>query len=386
VLIDMHAHYPMHLHGGAHAGIAFGRWLAESAREDFVDLVSRHFNYQGPGDSPSVSMELIRKGGVGVVLSVLYWPFDEITPKIAFGQTPSRDGPGHLRDQLQLVEDDIAGRADAALIVRSRADLELALSTGRTGVVHCVEGGFALGADVAQVELTVAELAGRGVAYVTLAHLFWRKVATNAPALPFLSDDEYHAFFPQPADEGLAPLGIAAIDALIAQRIVIDLTHMTELSRNQTLARVEALTPARGSDDVPVIASHAACRLAGDLEYNLTDDSVNRIADAGGVIGLILGTHYVADGETQPAGLEDSLEALYRHVDRIVELRNGSFDSIAIGSDLDGYIKPALPGLESIDKLRDLELGLIARYGPDNAAQICSGNALRMLRYRFASA
>ena len=52
--------------------------------------------------------------------------------------------------------------------------------------MHCIEGGFHLGATPEEVTAHVHELADRGVAYITLAHLFWRRVATNAPALPFL--------------------------------------------------------------------------------------------------------------------------------------------------------------------------------------------------------
>ena len=44
----------------------------------------------------------------------------------------------------------------------------------------------------------MAELAGRGVGYVTIAHLFYRGIATNAPALPMLSDATYNRIFCQP--------------------------------------------------------------------------------------------------------------------------------------------------------------------------------------------
>ena len=59
---------------------------------------------------------------------------------------------------------------------------------GTPRYVHCIEGGFHLGATPEEVTAHVHELADRGVAYITLAHLFWRRVATNAPALPFLPD------------------------------------------------------------------------------------------------------------------------------------------------------------------------------------------------------
>ena len=78
------------------------------------------------------------------------------------------------------------------------AALDAAIAAGQTAIVHCIEGGFALGATPAEIDVNVAELARRGVAYVTLAHLFWRGVATNAPALPFMPDWLYKLVFTQP--------------------------------------------------------------------------------------------------------------------------------------------------------------------------------------------
>src|SRR4030095_5327219 len=96
--------------------------------------------------------------------------------------------PGLLR-QLELVERDIAEHhAAAAVVVHGVAELDDALSAGRVALVHCVEGGFHLGDTPEAVEHGVTELAQRGVGYMTLSHLFWRSVATNAPALPFLPD------------------------------------------------------------------------------------------------------------------------------------------------------------------------------------------------------
>ena len=65
------------------------------------------------------------------------------------------------------------------------------------------------------MEKAVERLADSGVAYVTLAHLFWRQVATNAPAIPFLPDWLYRRVFPQP-DRGLTELGTAAVRAWFA--------------------------------------------------------------------------------------------------------------------------------------------------------------------------
>jgi microsomal dipeptidase-like Zn-dependent dipeptidase len=381
MLVDLHAHYPMHvLDNEPHAGIPLGRWEAERWRAGLVNLISRVFNYEGPNDTPSVRMDLIRQGDVGVVLSVLYLPFDEIDIGIEFGARPGKGAPRNLLDQLETVEAEIeAEHAGVALVVRSRADLDRALASGRTAIVHCVEGGFALGASVDQVRATVAAFAGRGVAYVTLAHLFWRQVATNAPALPFLSDRGYHLLFRQPKREGLGELGRAAVDAMVEHRVLIDVTHMSHRSLRETLDRLDA-TPA--AQAVPVIASHSACDLGRGPEYNLDPAEIVRIAERGGVVALIDAAHYLAFKRRQPKTFEDSVAVICRHVEAIAEL-TGGFDHVAVGSDLDGYIKPALPGLKHMGEMRELQRRLDDRYGPAEAEKICSANALRMLRYRF---
>jgi microsomal dipeptidase-like Zn-dependent dipeptidase len=98
------------------------------------------------------------------------------------------------------------------------------------------------------------------------------------------------------------------------------------------------------------------------------------------VLGCILCEHYISSGLRRRArSYEDSIELLCRHIDRIHEL-TGSYDHIGIGSDLDGYIKPALPGLEHMGRMGDLQRSLAARYGAVAGEQICSGNALRVLR------
>jgi membrane dipeptidase len=80
--------------------------------------------------------------------------------------------------------------------------------------------------------------------------------------------------------------------------------------------------------------------------------------------------------------LDGSVEALGRHIDKIHRVTN-SYDHIAIGSDLDGYIKPALPGLTDMGKMAELQRRLAARYGDADAEKICSGNALRVLRAQW---
>jgi microsomal dipeptidase-like Zn-dependent dipeptidase len=377
VLVDLHAHFPMHVpmgrRGSTHDHVR--AWSRRRWQSRVVNLISGLANYQGPGDTPSVTGRLMREGDVGVVLSVLYAPFDEMDLGQPYGAAPRGGYFEDILAELQAVEEYASSGGENLVIAHSPAELDAAITGGRSALIHCIEGGFQLGRDEQQVRDHVATLAQRGVAYVTVAHLFWRSVATNAPALPFLPDWLYHRVFPQP-QEGLSELGRAAVHAMIDHGVLVDVTHMSARAVDETLGLFERRDP---DGRIPVIATHMACRL-GKLEYCLTDDTIRRIGARGGVLGCILCEHYITSGLPGRAGsYEDSVRALCAHIDRIHEV-TGTFDHVAIGSDLDGYIKPALPGLEHLGRMRALQQSLGERYGPEVSEKICSANALRVLR------
>jgi microsomal dipeptidase-like Zn-dependent dipeptidase len=242
---------------------------------------------------------------------------------------------------------------------------------------------------VAAVAHSVERLARAGVAYITLAHLIWRGVATDAPALPFLGDAAYHDWFPQPA-EGLSDLGRAAVRAMVEHRVLIDIAHMSEPAIRETFALLDKLDP---NCSVPVIASHAGYRF-GSQEYMLSPETLTQIKSRDGVVGLIFATHQLDDGlATSRArrlglapprrGRAESIRVLRRHIDAIHDVV-GSHRHTAIGSDFDGFIKPTLPGLQDMRDLAPLARALRDAYGDVDAELICSANALRPLMTYWA--
>ena len=94
-----------------------------------------------------------------------------------------------------------------------------------------------------------------------------------------------------------------------------------------------------------------------------------------------LAEHQTTDGLRlrRTSSLEESLEVIFRHLDRLREI-TGSHRHSAIGTDLDGFIKPTLAGLGDAARLAALRRALAERYGEPDAELIASGNALRMLR------
>jgi microsomal dipeptidase-like Zn-dependent dipeptidase len=197
--------------------------------------------------------------------------------------------------------------------------------------------------------------------------------------LPFLPDTVYNLMFHQPRSEGLTPLGRELVEAMVDEGILVDITHMRRQSIRDVFALLDARDPAR---EIPVLATHMAYRFGG-LEYAFDDDTVHDVAARGGVMGLIVCQHYITSGlHDVPETFQGSVKALCRHIDKLHEL-TGSYDHIAIGSDLDGYIKPALPGLEHQGRMADLQRALRERYGAEVAGQIAAGNALRVLRAQW---
>jgi microsomal dipeptidase-like Zn-dependent dipeptidase len=381
VIADLHAHYPMHLRRKLRGSLlrlvasAPGRWrLLDAARSLLVRTASLFGNYQRYDTGPRVTVPLLHSGGVGLALSVLYSPFDEIDLGKRYGSPPNHTYFPTLIRQLEDVEAEVAGEHPGrARIVRHPDELKAAADGGEVALVHCVEGGFHLGGAAEEIDRNVAELAARGCFYVTLAHLFYRSLATNVNAIPFLPDWVYDLLFPMPDDVGLTELGRAAVRSLVRHRVLIDLSHMREPGLDESFALLDQLDPER---TVPVIASHAGYRFGSD-RYNLSPETIERIADRDGVIGVILSIHQAADGLGYPRNLDDSLAVVFRHVDRIRDIV-GSHRHTAIGSDLDGFIKPTLPGLEDARDLARLETALIARYGPEHAELITSGNVIRL--------
>jgi microsomal dipeptidase-like Zn-dependent dipeptidase len=391
MLVDLHSHYPMHVGPQDPRRVALQVW-SERGRAGAIDRfdaavlrnASRQWNWESASAGPRVRIESLRAGGVDVALSVLCSPLLEMGNRMTkwYSRKPPYGGPPKdsfttvLMRQMEAVERRVARwHPDTTAIARSPAELDEIRAAGKLALVHCVEGGFSLGATPESIECTVRMLAARGVAYVTLAHLAWRQVATNVPCVPFASDELYDKIFPQP-DVGLSELGRAAVRAMVAAGVLIDITHMSQAALDDTFALLDELDP---EGTVPVLASHCGYRFGGQA-YNLDNKTIRHIAERDGVIGLMLSTYFMADGlDAKPASFEESFDLLCRHVDAIHGV-TGSYASLAVGTDLDGFIKPTLPGLGNSAQLRQLEPALQARYGRTTAEEIQSGNAMRVLR------
>jgi microsomal dipeptidase-like Zn-dependent dipeptidase len=353
-LLDLHAHFPMHTQFPPR----LARGLPPVGKEVEYWAANMLLNFQG--GEPRVSLEHLLAGAPGGIGSVLYDPDDEFF----HDATPIPSAIDDLLAQLENVEKEVAGKVT---IVRNPAELGNCLQTGEKFLFHCVEGGFGLGGDAANV----ARLAARGVAYVIVAHLFYRGVATCENALPFVPDSLFQTVLNPQQDSrtGLTELGRNIVDRLLAEGMLVDITHCTQP------AQQEIFQMARDHNNAPVISSHTGVSGTSDYPLNLTREAVNQIAASNGVVAVILGKYWLRQQSEQLFG-PDGFELLFRAID-CIHTWTGDYDHIAIGTDFDGFIEP-IKGCQNYSATPGLVAAIQQKY-PDAAEKILYRNALNVL-------
>ena len=205
-----------------------------------------------------------------------------------------------------------------------------------------------------EVEGSVAQLAARGVAYVTLAHLFFRQVATNAPAIPFIPDWIYRRCSASAATRA-SRAGRGGRASAAGQRVLIDLSHVSQAGTDgHPRAARPSGPPASGAG--ALVAWRLPLREPG-VQPSPTTCQADRRARRRDRPDL--------RQPPDPRGRRRAKcrnplrlgEGAHQHIDRIREL-TGSHRHVGIGSDLDGFIKPTLAGLQTMSDMAPLEAAL----------------------------
>jgi membrane dipeptidase len=385
MLADWHAHYPMRVitdltpETTTELMKAPGRpTFGDRIRAFVLRIANKLGNHPSWDGGYRVTPETLREGHVGLAMSVLLRPFEEMDLSKPYAAPPE---PGYfpkLIEDLEVVEREVETHDRSHLrLVHNRAELDECIADRATALVHSVEGGCLLGDTDAEIEANCAELAARGVGYVTVAHLFFRQVATNANALPFMPDPVYDFLFPQRGKDRLTPRGEAVVRGLVRNRILVDLSHMDPAGIRETLALMDELDP---GGKMPVVSTHAGYRF-GKQQYMHDEETLLQIKRRGGIVGLIMAQYQLNDGirKKHTETLEESLEVICKHIDEIARV-TGGYEQIAIGTDFDGFIKPTMGGLETAADLRYLEEALRKRYGDEDGERMVWTNSLRVLR------
>jgi membrane dipeptidase len=302
----------------------------------------------------STWLPLLEQGGVGLQVCPVYvdivvqpeGSLREALSQVASFHRALRENPGRVMQ------------------VTTAADLDAVEAGERIGLMLSLEGVEPFGVETWPADLFHA-------LGVRMAGLTWNR---------------RNAFADGAAEEGggLSRLGRELVDRLVSLGVILDLAHASRGLFAEVLERVEG---------APLLYSHGACRAVYDTPRNLDDHQLRALADAGGVLGLML--HPVAIGPDRR-----TLDGVVDHLEHAVSVMGA--DRVCLGGDFtkrlweamppppetrDGLMPPGLtPGL-GIEGLTGsghypaLLERLVARgWGEADVAAVTSGNLLRFLR------
>ena len=345
----------------------------------------RHY-WTGKTFDPLASLtdfKMLEKGGVKVLWSSLHIPepayFGCFLIRLAAHFT--RGGRRLLKlnawecllVQLDQMERQVARAGNRFQVARSNAELDATLASGKAAIVHTVEGGHVLGAGLAADDLSarlarLELLAERGVASLTLAHLFPNELAGHAEAIPAAQ----RTFPICPLDTGVDPSrgltdkGRAVVERMVELRMIPDVAHCTPVARREIYELV--------ANRVPVVASHIGVQSMNPEPYNLDESDVQAIAASGGVVGVIFMPYWL--DKSHP---KRGLDAIWETMATVRDWSGGSWNHVAIGTDFDGFTDPPddCDSEAQLPRVREL---LVSNgvAGPD-AEAVLGGNARRVL-------
>jgi membrane dipeptidase len=336
--------------------------------------------------SSLTDFKMLKKGGVKVLWSSLHIPEREYF-ECWFISLAARFFEGGrkllklnawecLLAMMAEMERQVA-RTDRFELARSNVELDKVVAAGKTAIVHTVEGGHVLGdglhKDDEQGRLArLDELAERGVASLTIAHLFPNELAGHSEGIP----EKLRRFPICPLDTGvdlslgLTSTGRAVVGRMVDLGMIPDVTHCTPVARREVYELV--------ANRVPVIASHNGVQSMNPVPYNLDENDVGAISESGGVVGVIFMSSWLDHANPGPG-----LDAIWRTMDTLHDWSGSSWEHVAIGTDFDGFTDPPddchsaahLPRVRTT--LQDHGIT-----GSD-ADAVLGGNARRVLRHAW---
>ncbi|MBO5327602.1 MAG: membrane dipeptidase, partial [Clostridia bacterium] len=194
---------------------------------------------------------------------------------------------------------------------------------GKLGVILTVE-------NLAFIKKDVEYINELSLAGVKMASLVWNY--KNELAYPNVKFNNGTPNFALREKRGLTKLGRQAVELLDKNKIIIDLSHLSDGGVNEILK----------GRKIPVVASHSNAAAIKNVSRNLTDGQIKAVSNCGGVIGVNFCKDFVGECNI--------FQGLLQHIKHLINV--GGEDVVALGSDFDGI--PEVKDLENCKKLPKL--------------------------------
>jgi membrane dipeptidase len=229
-------------------------------------------------------------------------------------------------------------------------DVERLVAEGKLAAAIGIENGFVIGNDLDLLDRYHA----LGARYMTLVHNGHNDIADSAQPRDVLGDAETE-------HGGVSEFGAAVIRRMNKLGIMVDISHASKAAALDAMELSVA----------PVIASHSSVRALTDHVRNLDDESLERLAENGGVVQIVAFNAYLGDGQSP------TVSDLVDHIDYAVNLIG--IDHVGISSDFGGG--GGIEGWNGADETPNVTAELVARgYSAKEIGKLWSGNLIRVWR------
>lgn len=309
-------------------------------------------------------------------------PFFSIYVDAAFAK---HGGAARAHELIDITLRTIEANPTAMMLATSVAEIRAAKTAGKLAVLMGIEGGHA-------IEDSMAVLRGMyraGIRYMTLTHVNTNHWADSSGPLrdPMFDAKKLRVH------KGLTPFGRDIVKEMNRLGMIVDISHVSDETVDDVLEASRA----------PVMASHSSCRALSNVSRNLTDDQIKRIAKAGGVVMIAIGSSFVdqavvdwftkrakqirKDWASAKTDAERSalwakagappradLKKVADHIEHVIEIAGE--DAVGLGTDFDGIPDPAR-GLDDVSMLPKLTEELLRRgHTEARVEKVLGGNFL----------
>lgn len=213
----------------------------------------------------------LKMGGITGLVNAIYLSGEELL-------SPKESALFQVTELKRQLDPD-----SSAVVVTTEAELRNANKEGHIGIFLSLEGSEPL---ETLDDLEVFYQAG--VRFIGLTH----------NRLTQYSGSVMHQ------EHGITPLGYELLERMAHLNMVLDLSHLSDLSTDEAL-RIYPKT---------IIASHSNVRTQCNHPRNLTDEQLKRLANRGGVAGLNVCSPFVSPDGAKIMDLEQMVYAMLNHL------------------------------------------------------------------------
>ena len=236
----------------------------------------------------------------------------------------------------------LAARSDEFLLIRSQNDLDGLMARRQAGEkivggLLGTEGSHALDGNLANIE----RLYAAGFRMMSLQHFFDNKLGGSLHG---------------ESNAGLTAFGEAAVDEMLSRGIMIDVAHSSEQVVRDVIARTGAA----------LIVSHSGFKGHCDRKRNISDATMQLIAQHGGLIGV---------GFWSEAVCGQSVAAIIGSIRYGIDLVG--LPHVALGSDWDGSVSTPIDAADAVQLTHAMRT---ANFSDAEIRAVMGGNMLRFLQ------